>query len=239
MHIKTIPVMDELSAVILLSKQDSASILNSSSSGARRKGETSSISAPSVHVLVTAGQKGLLRLFRMEMNGKDISSFSCTPLSHIGPYDDFLEKSNSNHELNAITTMHYLPLHHHIVAMTADYNIMTYRLNKRHKKQDDDLSGSGVLLLYRHLIGCNDDILDMAILNSPRAIDDGEDGDENNTGVEEEGSENDGGGTQQNVTYAVVTNSAQVRLMDSANFACVSLNGHHDTVLAIDASPDG
>ena len=96
--------MDELSSVVLLNKQDSASIVNFFSG---KKEKSVSTSDPSVHVLVTAGQGGLLRLYRVELNGKDTSSFSCVSLSQMGPYDDLIEKTTDNYELNAITNMHY------------------------------------------------------------------------------------------------------------------------------------
>jgi len=37
---------------------------------------------------------------------------------------------------------------------------------------------------------------------------------------------------------ALVTNSVQVRVLDES-FACSTLSGHTDIVLAVDASPDG
>ena len=37
---------------------------------------------------------------------------------------------------------------------------------------------------------------------------------------------------------ALVTNSVQVRILDES-FACSTLSGHTDIVLAVDASPDG
>ena len=151
--------MDELSSVVLLNKQDSASIVNFFSG---KKEKSVSTSDPSVHVLVTAGQGGLLRLYRVELNGKDTSSFSCVSLSQMGPYDDLIEKTTDNYELNAITKMHYLPNHHHIVTMTADYNIMTYRFAKGDRKKTNGNNEGKALKLYRHLVGCNDDILDMA-----------------------------------------------------------------------------
>ena len=136
-----------------------------------------------------------------------------------------IEMNDNDHELNAVTAIHYLPLHHHIVSMTADYNIMTYRLKK---KKNVDTDGGRVLWLHRHLIGCNDDVLDMAVLNPPNESRDNSSDDDDNIGNSHCG-----------LKFAVVTNSAQVRLMDGNSFECVSLNGHSDIVLAIDATPDG
>ena len=83
------------------------------------------------------------------------------------------------------------------------------------------------LALERHLVGCNDDILDIAILRGS-----GADSAEAVASVGEEGH------ISPKFRVAVVTNSAQVRIMDET-FSCVSLNGHTDIVLAVDASPDG
>ena len=96
------------------------------------------------------------------------------------------------------------------------------------KKKNVDTDGERVLWLHRHLIGCNDDILDMAVLNPPNESRDDSNDDDDNIGNPHCG-----------LKFAVVTNSAQVRLMDGNNFECVSLNGHSDIVLAIDATPDG
>ena len=225
-HIKTVPVMEELSSACLLNVEDSASILSSVSG---KKEKFSSPSDPGVNILITAGQGGLLRLFRVEMNGKDVSSFSCVPVTQVGPYDDVMERADYSNELNSINAMHYLPLHHHIVSMTADYNIMSYQLAKGGKKKNLDIAGGRALWLHRHLIGCNDDILDMAVLNPSN------DNDEGRKDTSDENSDH----THHRTKFAVVTNSAQVRLMDGSNFECASLNGHSDIVLAIDATPDG
>ena len=224
--------MDELSSVVLLNEQDSACVLNFISGKKEKK--NSSASDPNVHVLVTAGQGGVLRCYRVELNGKDISSFSCVSLFQMGPYDDFVEKPTGNHEFNdAIIGIHYLPNHHHIVTMTADYNIMTYRFAKIDKKKAVGDNEGKALRLHRHLIGCNDDILDMAVLNLSST-------DDIHSGhIDNDVGDDDDYHKHCSVKFAVVTNSAQVRLMDSSNFACVSLNGHNDIVLAVDATPDG
>jgi WD40 repeat protein len=74
-HIKTVPVMDELAAVLLLNEQDSARVLQtkpsfvSNKSKKRESGSSSSSSSsgPQSLVLVTAGARGVLRLFRVEI----------------------------------------------------------------------------------------------------------------------------------------------------------------------------
>lgn len=62
-HLKTVPVMDELESVVLLSPAHSAAILGAVKpvAGKKRSRESDSVD----HVLVTGGIKGILRVFKV------------------------------------------------------------------------------------------------------------------------------------------------------------------------------
>jgi len=76
-HVKTVPVMDELSSVVVLNETDSKRILKIFTSSeiyegtenlkSTKKGSKVKEVDSNVNVLVTAGAKGLLRIFRVEM----------------------------------------------------------------------------------------------------------------------------------------------------------------------------
>ena len=106
------------------------------------------------------------------------------------------------------------------------------------------------LQFFRHLIGANDDILDLALLPSLSSCYDQEEDD--NISVEKNETSKDATASatatassnekddSSDVKFrvAVVTNSNEVRIMNEG-FSCRSLNGHTDIVLSVDASPDG
>jgi hypothetical protein len=76
-HVKTVPVMDELSSVVVLNEIDSKRLLKMFMSSeiyegtenlkSTKKGSKVKEVDSNVNVLVTAGAKGLLRIFRVEM----------------------------------------------------------------------------------------------------------------------------------------------------------------------------
>ena len=113
------------------------------------------------------------------------------------------------------------------------------------------------LQFFRHLIGANDDILDLALLpsfsssSSSSSYDqkeEEEEDDDDYISAEKDKTQKDATATASsnekddgsNVKFrvAVVTNSNEVRIMNEG-FSCRSLNGHTDIVLSVDASPDG
>ena len=110
------------------------------------------------------------------------------------------------------------------------------------------------LQFFRHLIGANDDILDLALLPSFSSSssyglkEEEEEDDDDYISAEKDKTQKDATATASsnekddgsNVKFrvAVVTNSNEVRIMNEG-FSCRSLNGHTDIVLSVDASPDG
>jgi hypothetical protein len=65
MHLKTVPLMEELEAVVSLSVESSKALLGTSAQGhsiLKRKAGASSIK----YAIITAGERGLLRVCRVE-----------------------------------------------------------------------------------------------------------------------------------------------------------------------------
>ena len=119
---------------------------------------------------------------------------------------------------HAVIALHYLPCSARVVVMTADYNVLSFALTTPSGEMEVGLC------LDKHLVGCNDDILDISVLGNDVI---GESDDVTSSDV-----------SSDDFRLAVVTNSPQIRIFDN-NFDCKTLNGHTDIVLAIDSSPDG
>lgn len=94
----------------------------------------------------------------------------------------------------------------------------------------------------RQLVGFNDDILDLKFIPSLPTNEELFDSFKLIGSSTSSSSPSSSSSSSSSVssTYAlgVVTNSAQVRLIDN-DFNCLSLNGHADIVLCIDVTPDG
>jgi len=230
-HIKTVAVMDELECVSILSASHSASVLGISdnshkdenpSNGKSKKqtGSSSSSSASSSFVLLTAGRKGLIHIFKGTGNN---GSFTCELLRSILlsgiPSDNLVSASSKAAAsqfdiLKAIMSIHYVESDHKIIAVTEDRDFYFFDL------QEDKLEAPSY-----QFMGCNDDILDLAIVPGVPV-------------------ENENGEiipvTPQEIQVAVVTNSAQVRLVAmQTGYEFKSLSGHKEVVLSVSVSPDG
>jgi len=120
---------------------------------------------------------------------------------------------------NSISTLMYLPTSGEIIAATADYNFNSYTIDSITSiLNNDNNDNKKHILPTRQVVGCNDDILDIAFV--PKSDND------------------DDISSTNKFTVAMVTNSPQVRLMDES-FSCSLLDGHSDIVLSVDASPTG
>jgi len=245
-HLKTVPVMDVLEGVVILSREDSRKLLKT-------------FPAPTVdrteYVVITAGEKGTLRIFRVEMMGKDVSSFLCQMLFQVpvnpiraeyavtadGKVPSAASLSSSKIvstsalfaadatsssaggggalPASALTGLLYLRGSGQVVVTTADQNICFFSIADTVESGGSEAS----LVMSKLLPGCNDDILDLACVPV-------------GTG---EGTEPEEGVPTPRGSYllAVVTNSPQVRLM-GGDMQCVALNGHTDIVLAVDCTLD-
>ena len=161
---------------------------------------------------------------------------------------DSKSATHSSHasQLQAVTSLMYLPIKGSIVAVTADFNFCSVKiLQPKTSEFEDKQSSSSVdfsncLEFEKLVVGCNDEILDIAILPSPKNDHSFLVGQDENTSFGEVSvvEQIDGLVHLRPFKIAVITNSAQVRIMDES-FKCVCLEGHLDIVLALDVSPDG
>lgn len=128
-HIKTVPVMEELEGVVLLNQAHSAEILGSLGSAGKIGAGT--------HVLITAGEQGVLKFFRVDMAGKDISTFTIAPLLHFPlsvaqrsglVLDSATKGSAEAGNLQGIASLHYMPKTGEVLSVTKDYNLCSYAM---------------------------------------------------------------------------------------------------------------
>lgn len=107
------------------------------------------------------------------------------------------------------------PRHGGLLAVTSDHNIV---LIEAAAGKGRPIAGGAVgsLVTRRQIVGYNDEVIDLKSF----------------PGV-------GGGGEDGESWVAVATNSPQVRLFELGGFSCRLLDGHTDTVLALDVAPDG
>eukprot|EP00752_Nemacystus_decipiens_P007443 g6652.t2 len=101
-----------------------------------------------------------------------------------------------------------------LLAVTSDHNFVLLEGTAAGKP---GTAAVGSLVTRRQIVGYNDEVIDMKSFPSG-AVCGGEDGES---------------------WVAVATNSPQVRLFELGGFSCRLLDGHTDTVLALDVAPDG
>jgi U3 small nucleolar RNA-associated protein 13 len=270
-HIKTIPVMEELEGVVTLSADHAQIVLSPTSQPTKADKNPSKLkkAKPSSTVdatgrvevvVVTAGMSGVLRLFRLSMVGKDVSTFAweaigCVPMhASVSTALGVGGSATSRQSSYSLTGLHYLSRRGQLAAVTADHNFCFFDI----VGQAVTGLGSGLvgeqgalLAASRQLIGCNDDILDIIVI--PRPTDTApatttttasSSSSSNKRRSSSVGSDTPASASathpdpSDHFHLALITNSPQVRLVDGA-FACTPLDGHTDIVLAADVSPDG
>lgn len=264
-HLKTVAVMDELEGVVILNVEHSNSILglpvwttnNNNNNNNNNNTKSSSKKASSkggnaAHeeengqplVLVCAGEKGLLRLYKITyVKGSELSCIPLYQISLSSTSTSLLSSSSSSSSstssstassalLRSITCLHYVESSSELVAVTTDHNFCSYQVSKRSPHDD---ATTPVLRQARQLVGFNDDILDIAYVprNKTKSVHE-----DNNNDDDKGDDERDTATSAQSFQLAVVTNSPSVRLMDQS-FGFSLLDGHEDIVLAVDACPDG
>jgi hypothetical protein len=157
------------------------------------------------------------------MLGKDHSSFTCESLQQI-TISNQSQKFQSN-LLRSISNMHYLVSRSEIVLVTIDHNFCSYSISTKKEVRN----GNELLKATRQIIGCNDDILDIAIISNKKVLDEIENGENNDdtTGDvskmlaeerEKVANVSEVGENIENKEFllALVTNSPQIRLMDQS-----------------------
>ncbi|WFD32170.1 U3 small nucleolar RNA-associated protein 13 [Malassezia sp. CBS 17886] len=149
----------------------------------------------------TAGSLGALRVWDSRTGNVAVA------LPHTPSQQDAEED-----ELRGLTDAFFLPEAATVVAVTATQDIALYRV---------DSTVPPCPVLTRELVGYNDEIVDLALVNR--------------TG----GSDGGGGGGEH--VLAVASNNSQLRMynLDTQNHDVVLLDGHADMVLSLDTSADG
>jgi hypothetical protein len=71
-HIKTIAVMEEIEGVEILSDDHSNKILGVKKITKPKKGSNSIVQ----NIVITGGKNGIIKLYKIEINGNDVSSFA-------------------------------------------------------------------------------------------------------------------------------------------------------------------
>lgn len=151
-HLKTVAVLDELEAVVVLSHTHAQQLLRASASSSSSGKESSSYAG--WEVALVAGRNGAIKVYVFTIDGKDAASFKCHHLQDIS-----LQPATSSGVLDApvasINQLLYTSTHHSITVTTSDFHILTY-----------SLTVAAPLELSRRLIGCSDDILDLCLIPS-------------------------------------------------------------------------
>ncbi|CAB1108406.1 unnamed protein product [Ectocarpus sp. CCAP 1310/34] len=108
-----------------------------------------------------------------------------------------------------------------LLAVTVDHNLVLIEASGKRRLGETAgaaaaaaVGSHGSLVTRRQIVGYNDEVIDVKSFPS--------------------GGESDG-----ESWVAVATNSPQVRLFELGSFSCRLLDGHTDTVLALDVAPDG
>jgi U3 small nucleolar RNA-associated protein 13 len=233
-HQKTVAVMDELSSLEVLNDEHSAAVLKRSGErGGGKKGKKGSFAPSSSDkdkevALVTAGRKGILYTFRVKVGGED--GLECTLFRNVEPSPVPSGDGADTQDLQAISSMVYARQDGYLVMVTADSNFIYYNLD-----------GAGDVLgkPTRQLMGCNDEILALAMVplsassssSSSSAPSSAAGSSDTNT---------DNSDAWRGLQVAVAINSPQVRLVSMAEgYSFRPLDGHTDIVMSLAVSPDG
>lgn len=213
--IKTIPIMEELEAVVMFTDDMSRTVLNGIVTPNPKGKKTKLIEQ---QVVVTAGAQGMLRVYAFEMKGKDTSTFSIThlynlPLSHLNTLSNVAKEIAA---LRGISSLLVNAADSRLTAITNDFNFCSFDMVQLHELVQAAKADKDIVMRPKELVVSNHgDILDMIrIPNSSEA------------------------GAGLNYKLALVTNSPQLRIIDE-KMNCVVLEGHSDIILSADVSPDG
>jgi hypothetical protein len=153
--VKTVPIMEELEGVVLLSAEHSAALLegsfnntSSSSSGSKKKQQSNGTTT--TLVMVTAGEQGVLKFFKVEYPSKSPASVEVSPLLHFAlsqaQRNPALASLNSSSgggaaagtssssssadavALRGVASLHYLPATGEVLSVTKDFNLCSYSM---------------------------------------------------------------------------------------------------------------
>lgn len=122
--------MEELESVIVLPEETSMKLINASyrkDEITRKKRDHAKLL---FNVVVTAGGRGMIRFFVLEIPPADASRFTFTPLIHF-PLSSLEHHSSLTEDVAAlmgISSMEFLPKSKEIIITTNDFNICYYSM---------------------------------------------------------------------------------------------------------------
>ena len=215
--LKTVAVMDEVEGAVFLNSQHAKALLGGAVAAKGKSRSAASDAGGTAHVLIIGGEKGVVRLYKVVLEGKNASSFACMPLCAFGVHESGLtdvlggnSTSSSSGGINSVTaqsinSIHYLQSKNQLLLSTKDSHFFSFRLQ-----------GSSILA-DRQFVGSHDDVLDISCLPEHKSP---------SLGVVR-------------ARLAVATNSAVGRLMSCGSSECQLLYGHSDIVLAWASSGAG
>ena len=250
--LKTVAVMDEVVACIFLAASHAAALLGTAGEGKGAKGVKGGKGGKGgkgsggVHALLLGGQKGLVRLFRVDFSPSGTGALGCLPVGVFGVSSPGLTLcaaagagaaaaaaaavADAAAPSQAIGSMLYLPSRAQIVCVTRDAHFFHFSL-------PGAAAPTPALSAARQYTGSHDEVLDIVCLPALRGT---------------FGAKGQGRGRGRGGRLAVATNSHIVRIVYQAgdgdeggggegegDGAYQLLYGHTDIVLALDASPDG
>mmetsp|Transcript_11269 Transcript_11269/g.16966 ORF Transcript_11269/g.16966 Transcript_11269/m.16966 type:complete len:841 (-) Transcript_11269:67-2589(-) len=217
-HIRTVPVQEELESAVILSRVHTRSLL--------QQFESDVIDGTTSYVLLTAGEKGLIKFYRFQMKANNVASFKINLL---------MQLPLSQHCTRPIAALEYSGHSEDgdLWVVAVDHSIYSFNMSAVKKNLVEEIESktstdehlSLTAQPDRLLVGNQGEILDMVCVPARLST--------NKEDSEEE--------VQERVVreLVVVTNSPHVRVMDTDTLQCRYLEAHTDIVLSADVGPDG
>ena len=225
----TVPVHEAVEGLVALDQASAAALIGAKQVRAK----------PRAVYFATAGEKGVVRVWRVGAAASIASGPSLRLLPSKGGHDD--GEGGDDAAAGTFTSLHALPTADGLLAVTGDARLLFYGSGGARRpsgessgeSSDDETGrgGDGRIVIERELIGNNDEIISAAFLSSP----------ELGAGGEEEVGET----AAQSAKWpalVVATNSALLRVFDPSTMACAAaLSGHSGAILCLDAAvgPNG
>jgi hypothetical protein len=122
--VKTVPIMEELESIVVLNAKHAAQILSAIDEEANEN----------TYVVLTAGERGILKMYKVFMKGLDGKSFSLVPIAEfplsVGstPSSNNADIPEAARNLKRIVSLQYMPLSGEVLTVSNDYNIANYSM---------------------------------------------------------------------------------------------------------------
>lgn len=148
-HLKTSAVMEELEAVCILPDEKGFELLGEGSQSLESRKRK--FRSTGTHVIITGGERGVLRFFKFSIKAHDKQSFQIEPLLQVNAANGSISASDIEKSHFGLKTIDFLPKSSDLVVTTADNAVIYFNINQNVKRR-------------HQLMGSFDEILDMAIL---------------------------------------------------------------------------